>query len=147
VAGVTFLLAFASASIAGEVRSPRKDPAGRTVGGTALYTTVALVLFAAISVAVPTSFNKAAAWMSYNSADYASIVPGSPTFITWVSVLTSNTLVLVLVGIGLVVWSYFWLPSAMIIATRNMFAWSMDRLVPAKLSEVSDRAHARSGRR
>ena len=142
VAGVTFLLAFASASIAGEVRSPRKTQLVGTVGGTALYTTVALVLFAAISVAVPTSFNKAAAWMSYNSADYASIVPGSPTFITWVSVLTSNTLVLVLVGIGLVVWSYFWLPSAMIIATRNMFAWSMDRLVPAKLSEVSDRAHA-----
>jgi len=30
----------------------------------------------------------------------------------------------------------------MIIATRNIFAWSMERLVPAKLSEVNERAHA-----
>jgi len=142
VAGVTFLIAFASASIAGELRTPRKTQLVGSVGGTALYTTVAIALFAAITVAVPENFNKAAAWMSYNSADYASILPASPTFITWVSVLTSNTLVLVLIGIGLVIWSYFWLPSAMIIATRNIFAWSLDRIVPARLSEVSERFHA-----
>jgi basic amino acid/polyamine antiporter, APA family len=38
-----------------------------------------------------------------------------------------------------VLWSYFWLPSAMLIATRAMFAWSFDRLVPEKLSEVHPR--------
>ncbi|MDX6553779.1 MAG: hypothetical protein QOH74_2267, partial [Gaiellales bacterium] len=142
VAGVTFLIAFASASIAGELRTPRKTQLVGTVGGTALYTTVAIALFAAITVAVPESFNKAASWMSYNSGDYGTILPASPTFITWASVLTSNTLVLVLIGIGLVIWSYFWLPSAMIIATRNIFAWSLDRLAPARLSEVSARTHS-----
>jgi amino acid transporter len=142
VAGVTFLIAFASASIAGEIRTPKRTQLVGTVGGTALYTTVAIALFAAITVAVPESFNKAAAWMNYNSADYATILPGQPTFITWASVLTSNTLLLVLIGVGLVIWSYFWLPSAMIIATRNIFAWSLDRLAPAKLSEVSERTHS-----
>jgi amino acid transporter len=142
VAGVTFLIAFASASIAGELRTPRKTQLVGAVGGTALYTTVAIALFAAITVAVPEGFNKAAAWMNYNSADYGTILPAQPTFITWVSVLTSNTLVLALIGVGLVVWSYFWLPSAMIIATRNIFAWSLDRLAPARLSEVSDRFHS-----
>jgi basic amino acid/polyamine antiporter, APA family len=103
---------------------------------------VAILLLAAISVAVPLSFNKAATWMNYNSADYSKILPAPPIFVTWVSALTSNVLLLVLIGIGIIVWSYFWLPSAMIIATRNMFAWSMERLAPSKLSEVNSRTHS-----
>jgi len=80
--------------------------------------------------------------MNYNSLDYSNILPAQPTFVTWVSVLTSNTLLLVLIGVGVVIWSYFWLPSAMIISTRNMFAWSLERLVPSKLSEVNERTHS-----
>jgi amino acid transporter len=142
IIAVTWLLAYASTYIGGEVRSPRRTQLIGTVGGSILYTGVAVVLLACISVSVPLSFNKAATWMNYNSLDYSKILPSSPTFVTWVSVLTSNTLLLILIGVGVVIWSYFWLPSAMIISTRNMFAWSMERLVPAKLSEVNERTHS-----
>jgi APA family basic amino acid/polyamine antiporter len=142
IVAITWLLAFASTYIAGEVRSPRRTQLTGTVGGSLLYTAVVLVLFAAIVIPVTTNFNKAAAWMNYNSDDYSKILPLDPTFVTWASALVHSTALLAVVGLGLVVWSFFWLPSAMIIATRAMFAWSMERLVPAKLSEVHPRTNA-----
>ena len=57
-------------------------------------------------------------------------------FMLYAGVLIDNVVIFLAVGAGLVLWSYFWLPSAMLIATRAMFAWSFDRLVPEKLSEV-----------
>ncbi len=138
---VAWLLAFASTYIGGEVRSPRRTQLMGTVGGSILYTVVAILLLAAIVVPVSLDFNSAATWMNYNG-DYAKILPLDPTFVTWASALVGSTVLLVIVGVGLVVWSFFWLPSAMIIATRAMFAWSMERLVPARLSEVSPRTNA-----
>jgi amino acid transporter len=57
----------------------------------------------------------------------------------YAGVLINNLALFLLVAAGLVVWSYLWIPSAMIIATRAMFAWSFDRLAPEKLSEVHPR--------
>ena len=142
IVAITWLLAFASTYIAGEVRSPRRTQLAGTVGGSVVYTVVVMLLLAAIVVPVTMGFNKAAAWMNYNSENYYEILPLDPTFVTWASALVDSTFLLVIVGLGLVVWSFFWLPSAMIIATRAMFAWSMERLVPAKLSEVHPRTNA-----
>ena len=142
ILGITWLLAFASTYIAGEVRSPRRTQLLGTVGGSALYTVVVLLLLAVIFKAVPAEFNKAAAWMNYNSESYYEILPADPTFVTWIAALVDNAFLLVVIGIGLVIWSFFWLPSAMIIATRAMFAWSMERLAPAKLGEVHPRTNA-----
>ncbi len=139
---ITWLLAFASTYIAGEVRSPRRTQTTGTVGGTFMYTAVVMLLLAAIAIPVTLAFNKSAAWMNYNSDTYAEILPLDPTFVTWASALVDNAFLLGVVGLGLVVWSFFWLPSAMIIATRAMFSWSMERLVPAKLSEVHPRTNA-----
>src|SRR5258705_11106061 len=57
----------------------------------------------------------------------------------YAGILIHNLPVFLIVAAGLVLWSYFWIPSAMIIATRAMFAWSFDRIAPAKLSEVHPR--------
>lgn len=142
IVAITWLLAFASTYIAGEVRSPRRTQTVGTVGGSLMYTGVVMLLLAVIVVPVTLGFNKAAAFMNYNSDTYYEILPLDPTFVTWASALVDNTFVLAVVGIGLVIWSFFWLPSAMIIATRAMFAWSMERLAPAKLSEVHPRTNA-----
>ena len=142
IVAITWLVAFASTYIAGEVRSPRRTQAVGTVGGTFAYTAVVMLLLAAITIPVTLAFNKSAAWMNYNSDTYAEILPLDPTFVTWASALVDNPVLLAVVALGLVVWSFFWLPSAMIIATRAMFAWSMERLVPAKLSEVRPRTNA-----
>ena len=103
-----------------------------------LYAGIAFVLFFAISGPVTTQFNQALTWLSYNPpAD--TTVEAYPVFMLYAGVLIDNLIIFLAVGAGLVLWSYLWLPSAMLIATRAMFAWSFDRLVPEKVSEVHPR--------
>jgi APA family basic amino acid/polyamine antiporter len=132
---IIWLVAWASTYLGGEVRTPTRTQLRATVGGMLLYAGIALVLFIAISSSVTVQFNQALSWLSYNPpAD--TTVEAYPVFMLYAGVLIDNIVVFLAVAAGLVLWSYFWLPSAMLIATRAMFAWSFDRLVPEKLSEV-----------
>jgi amino acid transporter len=135
---IIWLIAWASTYIGGEVRTPTKTQLRATVGGMLVYAGIAFVLFFAITRSVPVEFNQALAWLSYNPPD-GKTVEAYPVFMLYAGVLIDNLVIFLLVGAGLVLWSYFWLPSAMLIATRAMFAWSFDRLVPEKLSEVHPR--------
>jgi amino acid transporter len=106
-----------------------------------LYAGIAFVLFLAISVPVTVPFNQALTWLSYNPpAD--TTVEAYPVFMLYAGVLIDNIPVFLLVGAGLVLWSYLWLPSAQLIATRAIFAWSFDRIVPERLSEVHPKYHS-----
>ena len=135
---IIWLISWASTYMGGEVRSPTKTQLRATVGGMLLYAGIAFVLFFAISGPVSVQFNQALTWLSYNPpAD--TTVEAYPVFMLYAGVLIDNLIIFLAVGAGLVLWSYLWLPSAMIIATRAMFAWSFDRLVPEKLSEVHPR--------
>ena len=135
---IIWLISWASTYMGGEVRSPTKTQLRATVGGMLLYAGIAFVLFFAISGPVTIPFNQALTWLSYNPpAD--TTVEAYPVFMLYAGVLIDNIIVFLVVGAGLVLWSYFWLPSAMLIATRAMFAWSFDRLVPERLSEVHPR--------
>ncbi len=135
---IIWLIAWASTYVGGEVRTPTKTQLRATVGGMLLYAGIAWVLFFAIANAVTVDFNQALAWLSYNPpAD--TTVEAYPVFMLYAGVLIDNLPLFLLVAAGLVVWSYLWIPSAMIIATRAMFAWSFDRIAPEKLSEVHPR--------
>ncbi len=135
---IIWLIAWASTYLGGEVRTPTKTQLRATVGGMLLYAGIAFVLFFAISRSVTVEFNQAITWLSYNYAGDLT-VEGYPVFMLYAGVLIDNLLIFLLVAAGLILWSYFWLPSAFLIATRAMFAWSFDRLVPEKLSEVHPR--------
>ncbi|HUG29936.1 MAG TPA: APC family permease [Candidatus Limnocylindria bacterium] len=132
IIAIIWLIAWASTYIGGEVRTPTKTQVRATVGGMLLYAGIAFALFFAITRAVPVEFNQAAAWLSYNAEG----VEAYPVFMLYAGLLIDNLLVFLLVAAGLVLWSYLWIPSAMIIATRAMFAWSFDRIAPAKLADV-----------
>ncbi|HET7704254.1 MAG TPA: APC family permease [Candidatus Limnocylindrales bacterium] len=137
---IIWLIAWASTYIGGEVRTPTKTQLRATVGGMLLYAGIALVLFVAIASAVSVDFNQALTWVSYNVVpEDGGSVEAYPVFMLYAGILIDSLPVFLVVAAGLVLWSYFWLPSAMIIATRSMFAWSFDRLVPQKLSEVHPR--------
>jgi len=138
---IIWLIAWASTYMGGEVRTPTKTQLRATVGGMLLYAGIAFVLFLAISVPVTVPFNQALTWLSYNPpAD--TTVEAYPVFMLYAGVLIDNIPVFLLVGAGLVLWSYLWLPSAQLIATRAMFAWSFDRIVPERLSEVHPKYHS-----
>jgi amino acid transporter len=138
IVAVLWLVSWASTYIGGEVRTPNKTQLRATVGGYLLYAGIAWLLILAITRSVSLDFNQAAAWLSYNFAGDQAIEL-SPTFLLYSGLLIDNMLIFLLAAAGLVLWSYFWIPSAMIIATRAMFSWSFDRLMPEKVSAVHPR--------
>jgi amino acid transporter len=139
---IIWLVAWASTYIGGEVQTPRKTQLWGTVGGSLMYATAVFVIAALLAKTVGFEFNTAASYLSYQAAGWWDRFADWPTFVFWTGLLIRNPIVLLLVGLGMVLWSYFWIPSAMIIATRAIFAWSFDRLVPEKLSDVHPRFHS-----
>jgi amino acid transporter len=138
---IIWLISWASTYMGGEVRTPTKTQLRATVGGMLLYAGIAFILFLGIVRPVTVEFNQALTWLSYNPpAD--TTVEAYPVFMLYAGVLIDNIPIFLLVGAGLVLWSYLWLPSAQLIATRAMFAWSFDRIVPEKLSEVHPKYHS-----
>ncbi|MCX7624002.1 MAG: hypothetical protein N2Z82_09690, partial [Thermomicrobium sp.] len=66
----------------------------------------------------------------------------SPTFVELAGAVVHRNLPLVLVlGIGFLLWTYVWLPINYLASTRILLAWSFDRLMPERLAYVSPRTH------
>jgi amino acid transporter len=63
-----------------------------------------------------------------------------PFFYLFVSMLTSNTLILALIGIGFVLAIVCNIPPMFLIATRNILAWGFDRIIPMRLAAVDARS-------
>ena len=63
-----------------------------------------------------------------------------PFFYLFVSMLTSNTIVLTLIAIGFVLAIICNIPPMFLIATRNILAWGFDRIIPMRLAAVDARS-------
>lgn len=138
IVAIIWLISWCSTYIGAEVRTPLKTQLRATVGGMLLYAGISWVLMLAIARPVTLGFNQAATWLSYNYGGEEAVEYG-PQFLLYTGLLIQSLPLFLLVGLGLVIWSYFWIPSAMIISTRAMFSWSFDRLMPDKLSAVHPR--------
>jgi amino acid transporter len=82
-------------------------------------------------------------YLANNNASLLNL-PGnlSPSFNFIVSLLTGNVLVPVFIGIGFVFWALMGTPLSELQATRYMLSWAVDRMIPARLGDVSDRYHS-----
>jgi amino acid transporter len=135
---IIWLIAWASTYIGAEVRSPLKTQLRATVGGVILYAGIAMALLLVMARPVGIGFNQSLAFLSYNPPANTT-VEAYPVFMLYAGVIIKSIPIFLLVAAGLVLWSYFWIPSAMMISTRAMFSWSFDRLAPEKLSAVHRR--------
>lgn len=128
----------ASAYIGGEVKSARRSqliamPLGGLFAGAFMLVLVVLLLdvvgggtLRAIAAANPATLGMAS----------------SPVYPELVGALSSNALVAGLIAFGFIFWTYTWLPGNMMIPSRNLLAYSIDHMMPAKLGEVHPRLHA-----
>jgi amino acid transporter len=58
------------------------------------------------------------------------------------TLLTDNWVIILIIVVGYLFNGLWQLASGILPATRQIFAWSFDRLIPEKFSEVSDRLHS-----
>jgi amino acid transporter len=128
----------ASAYIGGEVKGANRAQI-RGMAGSVLFSAAWMLLLAAVVLRViPYDFIGAV-----GAADPGKTGLGfTPVFTELISVLTSNWLVLLLIGVGFCLWTYAWLPIYIITTTRNMLAWAFDGLLPQRISTVDERFHS-----
>jgi amino acid transporter len=127
-----------SAYVAGEVRKP-----GRTMFRS-MMTAVAIgaVGLAAISFladkAFGTTFLNSAQFLS-NSGKWT--VPATPFVNLFIGIAAPHAWLAILLGVTTVTGVAAVAAPTFLMATRNLLAWSFDRVLPTKLSEVNDRTH------
>ncbi len=65
----------------------------------------------------------------------------APTFSELAAYVSGSTIVALFIGVGFVFWSYTWLPGQILNASRNLLAYSLDGVLPERLSAVNERYH------
>jgi amino acid transporter len=141
---VFFVVGYAqgSAQIGGEVKRASRTQYFAMVGGVLIN---GFVLALIVLLYQHTVGDKFASSLSYlnNAAPDKLALPGGlpPSIVLMGSMLTNSVPLLLLIGVGFVLWALMGTPLSTLQATRYMLAWSLDRTVPKQLGEVNDRYH------
>jgi amino acid transporter len=141
---VFFVVGYAqgSAQIGGEVKRASRTQYFAMVGGVLIN---GLVLALIVLIYQHTVGSDRAASLSYlnNTAPDKLGMPGGlqPSVTLIASMLTGSVPLLLVIGVGFVLWALMGTPLSTLQATRYMLAWSLDRTVPRQLGEVDDRRH------
>jgi amino acid transporter len=130
----------AGAYTGGEVRAPRKTGVLGPLIASALVGVLVIIAFAAAAGALGSEFISAASFLSA-SGDAAYTLGQPASFFYFVTLTTQSPIFLTLIAVA-----YFAAPLSTILATvlfstRNLFAWSFDRILPSKVSEVSPKTN------
>src|SRR6266700_5031559 len=122
---------------AGEIKNVRRTATvsilGALVISSVLYVGASLLVYNTYCVSNFVSI----AYLGFNKSSLG-FAPYLPTLVKF---LALPGFLQVFVAACFVLSVLWWTPTGFLIATRNLFAWSFDRLAPARVAEVNDRLH------
>jgi len=131
-----------SAQIGGEVKRASRTQYFAMVGGVLINGAVLAAIVVIYKHAVGSEWANSLSYISNTAPDQLATPGGVPASINMLaSLLTGSVPILLLIGLGFVLWALMGTPLSTLQATRYMLAWSLDRTVPRQLGEVSDRRH------
>jgi amino acid transporter len=141
---VFFVVGYAqgSAQIGGEVKRASRTQYFAMVGGVLINGAVLAAVVLIYQHAVGSRWANSLSYVNNTAADKLGTPGGVPPSINYLaSILTGSVPILLLIGVGFILWALMGTPLSALQATRYMLAWSLDRTVPRQLGEVSDRHH------
>jgi APA family basic amino acid/polyamine antiporter len=141
LAFATFGYAFTSVYAAGEIRSPRRTMMRAFLLSLSISGLVVFVLFLLAERTFGGGFLGAATYLS-NVAPKSYPLSTPPFYFLFVAMLTHSAILITIMGISFVLAFFVVFPITFLIASRNLFAWSFDRILPSKVAEVNDRTHS-----
>ena len=100
-----------------------------------------LVLLALASRTFGEEWLGAATFLANEAPDQYPL-PAFPFYFFFAAMLTDSAILIAIMSISFVLAFFAALPPTFLIATRSLFAWSFDRILPDKVSEVNDRTHS-----
>jgi amino acid transporter len=141
---VFFVVGYAqgSAQIGGEVKRASRTQYFAMVGGVLINGAVLFGLVAIYQHAVGSQWANSLSYLANTGNAQLGTPGGVPPSINLIaSILTGSVPLLLLIGVGFILWALMGTPLSTLQATRYMLAWSLDRMVPPQLGDVSDRYH------
>jgi amino acid transporter len=141
---VFFVVGYAqgSAQIGGEIKRASKTQYRAMVGGVLVNGLVLALLTIVVTSRVSTKWLGSLGYLASADPDKLGLPAGLPPGFNFLAaLLTHNVFLLLVLGIGFVVWAVMGTPLSEMQATRYMLAWSLDRAVPRQLGDVSERFH------
>jgi APA family basic amino acid/polyamine antiporter len=130
-----------SAYIGGEVKRASRIQLWSMPIAAIVSVAIAIVLTALIQGVIGTTTLGAIGWDPYLADASVLHQPYALPFTELVAYVAGNGLVALLLGIGFVFWSYTWLPGQILNASRNLLAYGIDGVLPARFGQVSERYH------
>lgn len=134
------LFAITSSFLGGEVRRARASQLLGMPGGVVFVTMFMFLLTAAVVrlVGNPLLGGISANYFSPDALGLA-FVPAYNELVA--AAFIDNLLIALLLGFTFVFWTYVWLPINFLASTRALLAWSLDGLLPSRVSEVNENRH------
>lgn len=141
LAFASFGYAIVTAYAGGEMRSPRRMALRTMLIALAVSVILVAILMAQAGRTFGNDFLGSATYLSdTGSKAYPFAAPSF--FYFFVSMLTNNSVIIALIGISFIAANFVPFLATFLIATRNMFAWSFDRILPDRVSDVNEQTHS-----
>ncbi len=130
----------ASAYFAGEVKQNRKSQILAQLGGTVIYATLITIIIAVEYFGEGPKFVNSLAAMWYNGFGNYPYIPGVPPLASALSLYwTRNAGLVSLFNLSFGLTAEMMNISILFMLSRNLFAWSFDRVVPATFADINPR--------
>lgn len=126
---------------AGEIKNARKTAVTSILGGLLAAAVIYIIASLLVYNFYGYKFFGSLVWLglgegsSHYTLSFAPYLPQLVRFLPGGSALGTFIVLCFLLAI------FWWTPTGFMLGTRNLFAWSFDRLAPARFTDVSDRFH------
>lgn len=130
---------FSSNYFAGEIRLGKRTHLYSMPGAVLLAVLVLLALVPAYTHAIGYDISSQLGFA--DPAAYG-FVAGAPAYPELIGIASGSPVIAAIAIIGFTIALLTWLPQTLMLVSRNMFAWSFDNVVPAKLSYVDPRSRS-----
>ena len=130
---------YASNYFAGEIRLQKRVHMYSMPGAVALAVIVLLLMIPTFTHVIGKDFAQ-----QLGLADPAAygFSAGAPAYPELIGIASGSPVIGVIAILGFTIGLVIWLPQTLLLVSRNMFAWSFDRVMPDKLASVDARSHS-----
>jgi amino acid transporter len=141
LAFASFGYAIVSTYAAGEIRSATKVMTRSLLLALGISAIVVLVMLGLAARTFGEEWMGAAQYLATNvPAKYT--LPSYPGYLFFATMLTDNVPLIAIAAASYALAFVVALPPTFLIATRSLFAWSFDRILPDRVASVNDRTHS-----
>jgi amino acid transporter len=141
-AGLTVIYTQNSVYAGGELQNPRKNMTVAIMGSLAVLAPLAILMAFGMERTFGSQFIYAMQGLFNNYAPLPEYpLLAQPSYNLFAGIAAPNTAFIFLMGLGFLLWPFGTMIFVFTFTSRSVMAWSFDRILPDKLSEVNEKYH------